>query len=82
MINEDEEDVMPSRSTPTGAPNMGVIQLPSEAILRSLQVKAELSKLGVPPRAYVEKIASVPHSEDSAMIIEEGNDSIDRLTLT
>jgi len=75
---------MPPRSTPSGVPAAGPLDLPSEAILRTLQVKAELAKLGVAPRAYVEKIADKVSlgEEDSSMVIEEGNDSKDRMTLT
>jgi hypothetical protein len=40
---------------------------PSEEDLKNLQVKAELCKLGAPPRAYVEKLAP---SENEAMEIE------------
>jgi hypothetical protein len=32
------------------------LELPPESQLRSLQVKAELAKLGEAPRAYIEKI--------------------------
>lgn len=42
--------------TPTGIPRAGPLVLPAESVLKSLQVKAELAKLGQPPRAYVEKI--------------------------
>lgn len=40
-------------------PNLTSLALPSEAQLKQLQVKAELSKLSEAPRAYIEKIKPV-----------------------
>jgi hypothetical protein len=44
--------------------------LPPEATLKSLQVKAELAKLGNAPRAYVEKIKM---EEEEEMHVDEAN---------
>lgn len=66
--------------TPTGIPRAGPLALPAESVLKSLQVKAELAKLGQPPRAYVEKL-QMP-AEEGEMHVDEGLANSQRLALT
>jgi len=66
--------------SPTGIPRAGPLVLPSEAVLKSLQVKAELSKLGQAPRAYVEKIHMA--NDEGEMHVDEGLANSQRVALT
>ena len=78
------------KSTPTGVPNLASLEIPPEAQLKQLQVKAELAKLGEAPRAYIEKIKPVldEHMDEATaalnlMAINSGNSAASgRLALT
>ena len=78
-LAENPESNLP-RLTPTGVPKAGTLVLPTETVLKSLQIKADLTSLGVAPRCYIEKLKeSVAHQQQQPSASEggeggEGND--------